>query len=78
MLLEKFSEIISRHAHMDVIVYLNGNSDAVALSDTKATGKHDLVFDSMFLHGFLQKLHDILGALEVARRAHANLNEQHT
>jgi hypothetical protein len=77
ILLEKLSEIFSRHAYVNIIVDLHGHADAVALSDAEATGKHDLVVQMMFLHGFLQKLHNILGALEVARRAYTNLNEQH-
>ena len=77
MLLEKLSEILSRHAYVNIIVDLYGNPDTVALSDAEATGKHHLVVQMMFLHGFLEKLHDILGALEVARRANTNLNEQH-
>ena len=76
ILLEKFSEIFSRHAYVNVIVYLHGNTDAVALSDTKATGKHDLILNMMFLYGFFKKLYNILRALEVAGRANANLNEQ--
>ena len=62
---------------MNVIVYLHGNTDAVALSDTKATGKHDLILNMMFLYGFFKKLYNILRALEMARRANTNLNEQH-
>ena len=75
--LEKFSEIFSRHAYVNVIVYLHGNTDAVALSDAKATGKHNLILDMMFLHGFFKKLHNIGRALEMARRANTNLYEQH-
>ena len=67
--LEKFSEILSRHAYVNVIVYLHGNTDAVALSDTKATGKHDLILNMIFLYGFFKKLYNILRALEMARRA---------
>jgi hypothetical protein len=31
----------------------------------------------MFLYGFFKKLYNILRALEMARRANTNLNEQH-
>ena len=75
--LEKFSEILSCHTHVNVIVYLHGHTDAVALSDAKATGKHDLILDMMFLHGFFKKLYNIGRALEMARRANTNLYEQH-
>ena len=77
ILLEKFSEIFSRHAYVNVIIYLYGNTDSVALPDAKATGKHDLIDDMMFFNGFFKKLHNILRALEVAGRANTNLNEQH-
>jgi hypothetical protein len=62
---------------VNVIVYLHGNTDAVALSDTKAAGKHDLIVDMMFFYGFFKKLYNIGRALEMARRANTNLNEQH-
>ena len=62
---------------MNVIIYLYGNTDTVALSDTEAAGKHYLIVDIIFLHGFFKKLYNIFGALEVARRADTNLNEQH-
>ena len=62
---------------MNIIVYLNGNSDAIALSDAKASGKHDLIVDMMFFNGFFEKLYYISRALEVAGRANTNLNEQH-
>ena len=77
VLIEKFSEVFTCDAHVYVIVDLNGYTDAVALSDTEAAGKHYLVFDVMFSNGFLKKLNDILRALEVARRANTNLNEHH-
>ena len=75
IVLEKFSEIFSGDAYVNIIVYLHGNTDAVALSDTKATGKHDLILNMMFLYGFFKKLYNISGALEMARRANTNLNE---
>ena len=62
---------------MNIIVHLYGNTDAVALSDTEATGKYDLVFKMMFLNSILHKFHDILRALQVAGGADTNLNEHH-
>ena len=62
---------------MNVIVYLYGNTDSVALSDAEAAGQHHLVVDMMFFYGFLKKLYDIGRALEVAGRANTNLNKQH-
>ena len=66
MLLEKFSEIFSRHANVNIIVDLHGNTDAIALSDTKASRKHDLIVNMMLCHGILQQLHDLLRALQMA------------
>ena len=45
---------------MNVIVYLNGYADAVALSDAEAAGKHYLIFHMMFLEGMLKQLHNCL------------------
>ena len=77
ILLKKFSEIFSRHAYVNIVVYLHGNTDSVALSDAEAAGKHYLIVDMMFFYGFLEKLYDISRTLEVAGRANTNLNKQH-
>ena len=59
VLLEKFSEIVSRHTDVNIIVYLNGNADAVALSDAEAAGKHYIVLDTVRLERVLHELDDI-------------------
>ena len=64
--LEKFSEILSRNADMDIIVNLYSNANAVALADAEATGKHNLVFYVMFFNGFFEQLNYILRSFEVA------------
>ena len=72
---EKFSEILSCNAYVNVIVYLNGNTFTVAFSDAETTGKHDVVFDIILLDRSLEKFYDILRALKMAGRAYADLYE---
>ena len=72
---EKFSEIFSCNAYVDIVVYLNGNAFAVAFSNAEATGKHDVVFDIVFLDCSLEKLYDILRALKMASGADTDLYE---
>ena len=52
---------------MNIVVDLYGNTDAIALSDAKATRKHNLIFDMVLRHGCFQKLDNLLRALEMAR-----------
>ena len=77
VLIKELSEVLSGNAYVNVIIYLNGNSDTVALSDAEATGKYDLVFEMMFFNSILHKFHDILRALQVTGGADTNLNEHH-
>ena len=77
LLFEEFSEIVSGDTDVNVIVDLHGHTDAIALSDAEASGKHDLVLDVMLLNGALKQLHDFLRAAKVAGGADANLNEYH-
>ena len=77
VLLEKFSEVLSCDTNVNVIVYLDGNADAVALSNAKAAGKNDLILDMMLRYRLLKKLYNILRALEMTRRTDTNLNKQH-
>ena len=72
---EKFSEILSCNAYVNVIVYLNGNTFTVAFSDAETTGKHDVVFDIILLDRSLEKFNDILRALKMAGRADTDLYE---
>ena len=66
MFLEKFSEILSCNAYVNIIVYLYGNSHAVASSNAEAARKHNLVLNMIFLYSVLKQLYYLLGALEVA------------
>ena len=51
---------------MNVIIYPDGNANAVALSHAETAGKYNLVLDMMFFNGFFKETHNFLGALEVA------------
>ena len=77
LLLEKLSEILSRYAYVNIVVYLHGNANAVALADAEATGKHNLVVYMIFIHGALEKLNYLRRSLKMAGGAYAYLNEQH-
>ena len=67
MFRKEFLKILSGDTDVNIIVHLYGNTDAVALPDTEATGKHDLILYVVILHVFFKELNDISGALEVAR-----------
>ena len=77
MLVKEFSEILSRYTHVNIIVYLHGNTDSVTLSDTKATRKHYLILDTVLGDGILHKLNYFLGAFKMAGRTYTDLNKQH-
>ena len=77
MILEEFPEIFSCHAHVNVIIYLYGNTDSVALSDAEATRKNYVVGNAVFLDSTLKKLNDLLRSLEVAGGSYANLYDNH-
>ena len=62
---------------MYVIVYLNGNTNAIALSDAEATGKNNVIFEVVFLDCILQKFYDRGRTLDVAGGTDTNLNKQH-
>ena len=51
--LEKFSEIFAGDTDVNVVVNLNGDADAVALTDAEAAGEHDLVLQMVFLYRVL-------------------------
>ena len=66
MFRKEFFEILSGDTDVNIIVHLYGNTDTVALSDTEATGKYDLILNIMILHGFFKKLYNISGAFQMA------------
>ena len=74
---EEFSEVFPCNTYVDVVVYLYGNTDTVAFSDTEAAGKHYVVRKGMLLYCFFQKLYYILRALEMAGGSDTDLNEYH-
>ena len=75
VLLKELSEIISRYTYVNIIVYLNGNAYAIALSDAEASGKHDFVINVIFFNRLFKKLNDFCRALEMTGRTNANLND---
>lgn len=62
---------------MNIIVDLYGHTGGIALADTKTAGKHDLILQMIFFHGFLQKFHDLGGTPKMACATDADLNDQH-
>ena len=50
---------------MNIVVYLHGNADTVAFSNTKAAREHDIVLDMILLNCLLEKLYDILRSLKM-------------
>ena len=72
---KKFSEIFFCYTYVNVVVYLNGNTYAVTLSDTEAAGKDYLVLKVIFLYCLFEEIYYILRALKVAGGSYTNLNE---
>ena len=78
MFVKKFGKILFSDTNVDVIIYLYCYANAVAFSNTKATGEGKLVLlDIMLCDGGLKELYNILRSLKVAGGSHTNLNEQH-
>ena len=77
MVFEEFAEVLHVNANVNVIVYLHGNANAVALTDAEATVKYYLVLKAVVSNRLLQKLNNILRALKVTGRAYANLYYNH-
>jgi hypothetical protein len=75
--LEEFSEILSCHAYVNIVVDLNGNTHAVALSYAKASDKRNVVVDSVIGNCFLHKLDYIGRSLKMTGATDANLNYYH-
>lgn len=72
MLGKEIAEIFHRNACVYIVVYLYGNANAVALANAKAAGKYNIVLKMMLFDGFLQKLHDLGGAFQMAGTANTN------
>ena len=73
--IKKFSEIFFCYTYVNVVVYLHGNTDAVALSDTEAAGKDYLVLEVIFLYCLFEETDYILRSFKVAGGSYTNLNE---
>ena len=51
---------------MNIIIDLNGYTNAITLADAKASGKCNFVFKMMFFNGFLKELNNFGRTLQVA------------
>ena len=70
---EKFFEIFARNAGVDLIVYLYGYADTVALSDAEAADQSDAVSKVFLFNRFLKKFHDFRRTFQMAGTAYTNL-----
>ena len=62
---------------MDIIIYLNRNTNTITLADAEAAGKCNLVFEMIIHYGFLKKLNYFRRTFQVAGAANTNLNYHH-
>ena len=77
VLIEKFSEILSRYSNVNIVVNLNGNANSVTFSDTEASGKDYVVLNVMLRNSGLKHFYYGFRALEMAGGTNTNLNKQH-
>ena len=77
MSLEELLEVFTCDSHVNVVVYLNGNTYSVALTDTEAAIENNIILKVMLCNCFLEHFSNILRSLEEAGRAHTYLYDQH-
>ena len=77
VLIEKFSEILSRYSNMNIVVNLNGNANSVTFSDTEASGKDYVVLNVMLRNSGLKHFYYGFRALEMAGGTNTNLYYKH-
>ena len=77
ILLEKFSEILSRHAYVNIIVDLHGNADSVAFTYAEASREDYFFFDMVLSDRILEQPNDLRRALKMTGRTNTDLNNQH-
>ena len=75
MLVKKLFEILFGDADVNLIIDLQGHTNAITPADAKASGKCNLIFQMMIFHGLLQQLHNLRGTLEMTGATDANLND---
>ncbi len=73
MFRKKFLKIFLCDSRIDLVIDLDGNSDAITFTDAKAARKRNLIAYSGFLNGILQKLHYFRRALQIAGAPDADL-----
>lgn len=66
MLVKELLEALLCNACINVIVHLNGNTDAVAFSDAEAACKGHIILEMMLGYSILKQLHDFGRAFDVA------------
>lgn len=59
---------------MNIIIDLNGNSDAIALTDAEAADEHDFIVKLLVFYSFLQKLYNLFRTFQMAGTADTDLN----
>ena len=59
---------------MNIIIDLNGNSDAIALTDAEAANEHDFIVKLLVFYSFLQKLYNLFRTFQMAGTADTDLN----
>ena len=59
---------------MNIIIDLNGNSDAIALTDAEAANKRNFIFKLTVFQSLLQKSYNLLGTLQMTGTADTDLN----
>ena len=60
---------------MDVLVDLDGYTDAVALPDAEGSGEGDFLFQMVFLDRLLEQFYDFRRTGQMAGTANTNLNQ---
>ena len=75
--MEKFLEVVSCDAGINVVVYGNGYALSVAFAKTKTSRKHDLTFEMSLFDLATEHIDYLLRAFEVAGTANANSDYYH-
>ncbi len=77
MLVKEFLEVFASYSDVHVIIDLHCNTYAVALTDAKTAGKHNVVGKLMLIYCFLQELNYLLRALDMAGASYTDLYYEH-
>jgi len=75
--LEKFFEVISCYAGVNIVVYCDGYAHSVARSKTKTSRKHYFAFEMSLFDFAAKKIDYLLRTFEMTGTANANPNYYH-